>query len=43
MRTSTHRPAQGRTKRLLWFGLIYAASLAGFAALVYSLRGLIPH
>jgi hypothetical protein len=31
------------SRRLLWFVAIYAASLAGFAALVYGLRGLIPH
>jgi hypothetical protein len=43
MRTDTHRPPQGRTKRLLWFVVIYAASLAGFTALVYGLRGLVPH
>ncbi len=34
---------QGRMKRLLWFVSIYAASLAGFTALVYGLRGLVPH
>lgn len=36
------RPSGGRLKRLAWFGLIYLASLAAFAAVVYGLRGLIP-
>jgi len=39
----SHGRPQGRVKRLLWFVSIYAASLAGFTALVYGLRGLVPH
>ncbi|MXQ11386.1 hypothetical protein [Microvirga makkahensis] len=31
-----------RYKRLLWFVLIYLASLAAFAALVYGLKLIIP-
>jgi hypothetical protein len=42
MQAGSHRPPGQRLKRLLWFVLIYAASLAAFAALVYGLRGLIP-
>ncbi len=38
-----HNPPARRSKRLLWFVLIYAASLAGFTALVYGLRGIVPH
>ncbi len=33
---------EGRARRLLWFVLIYVASLAVFAALVYGLRWTIP-
>jgi hypothetical protein len=36
-------PPGGRSKRLLWFVFIYVLSLAAFAALVYGLRGIIPH
>jgi hypothetical protein len=36
------RPPGRRSRRLLWFVLIYVASLAVFAALVYGLRGIIP-
>ncbi|KLK94225.1 hypothetical protein AA309_04520 [Microvirga vignae] len=32
-----------RCTRLLWFVLIYLASLAAFAVLVYGLRFIIPH
>jgi hypothetical protein len=42
MRAGSDRPSEGRFKRLLWFVLIYLASLGAFAALVYGLRGLIP-
>ena len=42
MPAGSHRPSEGRLKRLLWFVLIYGASLAAFAALVYGLRALIP-
>lgn len=30
-----------RTRRLLWFVVLYLASLAGFAVLVYGLRALL--
>ena len=42
MRTDMDRPPGSRAKRLLWFVLIYVASLAVFAGLVYGLRGIIP-
>jgi hypothetical protein len=37
-------PRQGATgwRRLLWFAVIYAVSIVGFAALVYGLRALVP-
>jgi hypothetical protein len=41
MRGDTHRPGERRGKRLLWFVLLYVASLAIFAGLVYGLRGLV--
>ncbi|WP_255616627.1 hypothetical protein [Microvirga puerhi] len=37
------RPSEGRLKKVAWFGLLYLASLATFAAVVYGLRSLIPH
>ncbi|WP_445500916.1 hypothetical protein [Microvirga sp. G4-2] len=43
MQAETHRASERRSKRLLWFVLIYLASLAAFAALVYGLRFIIPH
>lgn len=43
MQTKTHRAPGKRAHRLLWFVLIYLASLAAFAALVYGLRSIIPH
>jgi hypothetical protein len=42
MQANPHPPREGRTKRLLWFVLIYVASLAAFAVLVYGLRWTIP-
>lgn len=42
MKPGPRRPPGSRVKRLLWFLLIYAASLGAFAVLVYGLRGLIP-
>lgn len=42
MQTDMDRPRGSRSKRLLWFVLLYAASLAVFAGLVYGLRGIIP-
>jgi hypothetical protein len=36
-------PAGGRGRRIFWFVLIYCASAAGFAALTYGLRAVIPH
>lgn len=42
MQANPHPPREGRTRRLLWFVFIYAASLAAFAALVYGLRSIIP-
>ena len=41
MQSDTHRPPEPRAKRLLWFVFLYVASLAIFAGLVYSLRGLV--
>ncbi|MCB8823131.1 hypothetical protein [Microvirga rosea] len=32
-----------RFRRLGWFALIYFVSLVAFTAVVYGLRGLIPH
>jgi hypothetical protein len=32
---------RGRLRRLAWFAGLYAASLLGFAALVYGLRALV--
>jgi hypothetical protein len=43
MSSETPRLPESRSKRLLWFVLIYAASLGGFTALVYGLRGIVPH
>jgi hypothetical protein len=43
MPAGSHRPSEGRLKRLLWFVFIYGASLAVFTVVVYGLRGLIPH
>ena len=43
MQASMHRAPEKRAKRLLWFVLLYLASLAAFAALVYGLRNIIPH
>jgi hypothetical protein len=37
----TQRSEERRGKRLLWFVLLYLASLTVFAALVYGLRGLV--
>ncbi len=42
MAAQPHNPPERRSRRLLWFVLIYVASLAVFAALVYGLRGIIP-
>lgn len=41
MRDDAHRSEERRVKRLLWFVFLYVASLAIFAGLVYSLRGLV--
>jgi hypothetical protein len=43
MELRPNRPPRGRLNRLLWFALIYVASLGAFTALVYGLRGLVPH
>jgi hypothetical protein len=44
MKTGSRREPPGSPlKRIAWFGLIYLASLVAFAAVVYGLRGLIPH
>jgi hypothetical protein len=37
-----HTPARSRIARLGWFAALYVASLAVFAALVYSLRAIVP-
>ncbi len=42
MEAGSHRPPEGRLRRLLWFVALYVASLVVFAALVYGLRGLVP-
>ena len=42
MREEPHPPPEGRLRRLLWFVLLYGASLAAFTAVVYALRGIIP-
>jgi hypothetical protein len=42
MRSDTRRPPERRGKRLLWFVVLYVASLAVFTALVYGLRGIVP-
>jgi len=42
MQAGAHRPPEGRSRRLLWFVLIYVLSLAAFAVLVYGLKLLIP-
>ena len=42
MPAQPHPPSEGRVKRLLWFVLLYGASLAAFTAIVYGLRGIIP-
>ena len=34
-------PPEGRARRLLWFALIYVASVAAFTAVVYGLRWLV--
>jgi len=43
MRAGSHPPSEGRLRRLLWFVALYAGSLMAFTALVYGLRGIIPH
>jgi hypothetical protein len=43
MASSPNPPTEGRARRLLWFVLIYAASLAAFTAFVYGLRAIVPH
>ncbi|WP_281351416.1 hypothetical protein [Microvirga arsenatis] len=43
MPENAHPRPERRSTRLLWFVLLYLASLAVFAGLVYGLRGLIPH
>jgi hypothetical protein len=42
MNAGSPRAPERRSKRLLWFIFIYAASLVVFTALVYGLRGMIP-
>jgi hypothetical protein len=36
-------PQEGRGRRLLWFVVLYVASLGVFTALVYGLRGIVAH
>ena len=43
MKVRQQPPGEGRGKRLLWFVVLYVASLAVFTALVYGLRGIVPH
>jgi hypothetical protein len=42
MQADTDRPRERRSKRLLWFILMYVGSLAAFSALVYGLKLIIP-
>jgi hypothetical protein len=42
MAAGSKRPPEGGSKHLLWFVLIYVASLAAFTALVYGLRAIVP-
>ena len=42
MKAGSDPAPEGRLKRLLWFVLLYGASLAAFAVLVYGLRAIIP-
>lgn len=42
MQAGSNRPPERRGKRLLWFVLLYVASLGAFTLLVYGLRALIP-
>jgi hypothetical protein len=42
MRTGSRTPER-RSRRLLWFVLLYIGSLAAFTAVVYALRALVPH
>lgn len=42
MALKTHGQPGERSKRLLWFVLIYLGSLLAFAALVYGLKLLVP-
>lgn len=43
MAAQSHRsPPEKRSKRLLWFVLLYGASLAIFTVLVYGLRAIVP-
>ena len=42
MAAGSNPPPSRRSKRLLWFVLIYAVSLAAFTALTYGLRAIIP-
>jgi hypothetical protein len=37
-----HTPAPSRVARLGWFAVLYLASLAVFAALVYGFRAIVP-
>ncbi|HZH51020.1 MAG TPA: hypothetical protein VEZ16_03975 [Microvirga sp.] len=41
MRAGSQPPPEGRGKRLLWFVLMYLASLGAFTVLVYGLRWLV--
>lgn len=43
MQANPHRTDNTRTKRALWFVLLYVGSLAAFAALTYGLKSIIPH
>jgi len=43
MQGETQRRSERRSTRLLWFVLMYVASLAVFAGVVYGLRGIVPH
>jgi hypothetical protein len=42
MAAGSNPPPGSGAKRLLWFVLIYAASLLAFTALVYGLRAIVP-
>jgi len=43
MGTQPQHPSGRRSRRLLWFVLLYMGSLGVFTAVVYGLRAIVPH